>query len=129
MAKDRPAEKPIHQLLREQRIRIGRGLRELAGVLGITPPHLTDIEKGRRTPSEELLMKIGRVYGIEEAVLRAGWGRPAEIVGEVATQDLTTARKLPEFLREARTLNADQWDSLIGEARRLTGGKPRKPEK
>ena len=129
MAKDRLPQKPVYELLREQRVRIGRGLRELAGVLGITPPHLTDIEKGRRTPSEELLMKIARVYGIEEAVLRAGWGRPAGIVGEVATQDLTTTRKLPEFLREARTLNADQWDSLIGEARRLTGGKSRKSEK
>ena len=128
MAKDRLPQKLVYELLREQRVRIGRGLRELAGVLGITPPHLTDIEKGRRTPSEELLVKIARVYGIEEALLRAGCGRPAWIVGEVATQDLTTTRKLPEFLREARTLNADQWDSLIGEARRLTGGKPRKSE-
>lgn len=129
MAKERAAPKPIHQVLREQRVQLGRGLRELAGVLGITPPHLTDIEKGRRTPSEELLLKIARVYQIEEAVLRAGWERPAGIVGEVATQDALTAQKVPEFLREARTLNPEQWDALIGEARRLSSGKSRKSER
>lgn len=100
-----------------------KGLREMARILDITPPHLTDIEKGRRTPSEELLVRIIRHYCLSEAELRAGWSRPEAIVEEVASQDATTAAKVPEFLRTARRLNANQWDAIIQQARRMTAGK------
>jgi transcriptional regulator with XRE-family HTH domain len=95
----------------------------MAKLLDIAPAHLTDLEKGRRTPSEQLLVRIGKHYGIDEAVLRAGWRRPEGIVGEIASQDATTAAKVPEFLRKARTLTAEQWDVLINQARRLSSKK------
>lgn len=121
MAKKSDANLPIGERLRRRRMEVlGRGLREVAKLLGVTPAHMTDLEKGRRTPSDELLMRISRVYDIPEAELRAGWSRAAAIVGEVATQDPMTAEKVPEFLRTARKLSANQWDRLIGEARRLS---------
>lgn len=120
-----PAPEPIGDTLRRQRVEVlGKGLRETATALGIAPAHLTDIEKGRRNPSEDLLKRICRVYRIDEAVLRSGWSRAETVVAEVATQDATTAAKVPEFLRTARNLTKDQWDDLIGQAKRLSGKRP-----
>lgn len=123
MAKKRPAPIPIGEVLRQRRLEVlKKGLREVAGVLGIAPAHLTDLELGRRGPSEELLIRISKVYGIEEAQLRAGWNKQAPIVSEVATQDAMTAAMLPEFLRTARNMDADQWNKVIKHARRVAGG-------
>lgn len=111
---------PIGEVLRQRRVEVlHKGLRETARRLGITPPHLTDIEKGRRAPSEELLLRIVEVYGISEAELRAGWSKPEPIVEEIASQDPLTAEKAPLFLREARNLSAEQWNRLINQARRM----------
>ena len=119
-----PSNLPIGEALRVRRIEgLKKGLRETARLLNIAPAHLTDIEKGRRNPSEDLLMRICRVYGIAEAELRAGWSRPEAIVDEVASQDAVTAAKVPEFLRTARKLTPEQWNQLIRQARRMTGEK------
>jgi hypothetical protein len=91
----------------------------MAKLLEIAPAHLTDIEKGRRTPSEVLLLRFVLAYGIPEAQLRAGWNRPEMVVGEVASQNPTTAEKVPEFLRTARNLTAEQWDKIIHQASKL----------
>lgn len=128
MARKNALEGPqqVGQLMRQRRSEVlNKGLREMARLLDIAPAHLTDLEKGRRTPSEDLLMRISKHYGIDEATLRAGWSRPEEIVREIASQDATTAAKVPEFLRSARRLSPNQWDQLIGEAKRL-GGKPKR---
>lgn len=111
---------PIGETLREHRIsELRTGLREMARHLGITPAHLTDIEKGRRTPSDELLVKISQSYEIPVAELRAGWSRPEGVVAEVASQDPVTAAKVPAFLRMARGLTSEQWDRLIDQAKRM----------
>lgn len=107
----------IGEKLRIQRVEVlNKGLREMAGLLGIAPAHLTDIEKGRRTPSEPLMVKIAEQYRLPMADLRSGWSRPDAVVGEVASQNPTTAAKVPEFLRTARNLSAEQWDRLIQQA-------------
>lgn len=116
-----PKNMPIGEILRRQRIEVvKKGLREMARLLGITPPHLTDIEKGRRAPSEDLLQRIGRHYDLSEAELRSGWSKAEAIVGQVATQDAVTAEKVPELLRKARKLSANQWDDLIAFASKLS---------
>ena len=127
MAQKRPSrQQPIGEVLRTRRVEtLKKGLREMARILSIAPAHLTDLEKGRRTPSEGLLKKISIAYGIAEADLRSGWQRAAAVVAEVANQDPTTAEKVPEFLRTARKLTPEQWDRLIGQAKRMTGDKKR----
>lgn len=117
-------KRPIGDVLRQQRIEVlNKGLREMARELNIAPAHLTDIEKGRRTPSQGLLLRITKAYKIPEADLRAGWSRAELIVNEVATQDSVTAEKVPAFLRTARKLTPDQWDRLIDQARKMGGKK------
>lgn len=111
---------PIGDRLRKLRIEVlNRGLRETAGLLNIAPAHLTDIEKGRRSPSESLLGRIAKVYRIAEAELRSGWSKPEAVVGEIASQSATTAAKVPQFLREARNLSPEQWDRLIKQAGKM----------
>ena len=115
---------PIGETLRIRRVDdLQKGLREMARTLGVAPAHLTDIEKGRRTPSEDLLKRISKAYGMPEAELRSGWQRAEAVVTEVANQDATTAEKVPEFLRTARKLSPEQWDRLINQAKRMAGGK------
>ncbi len=127
MAKKTPSrEEPIGEVLRTRRVEVLKnGLREMARILSIAPAHLTDIEKGRRTPSEDLLKRIATAYGMPEADLRSGWQRADAVVAEVANQDATTAEKVPEFLRSARKLTPEQWDRVIGQAKRMTGEKNR----
>ena len=127
MARKRAAkQEPIGDVLRKRRVEtLKKGLREMARILAIAPAHLTDLEKGRRSPSEDLLKRISLAYGIPEAELRSGWQRADIVVAEVANQDATTAEKVPEFLRTARKLTPEQWDSLIGQAKRMTGDKKR----
>jgi len=123
-------DRSIGDVLRRRRTEeLKKGLREMARLLDITAPHLTDIEKGRRTPSEDLIMRISKEYDFPEADLRAGWSRPETIVGEIAAQDPLTAEKVPELLRTARRLSSKQWDSLIEQARRMSGRKDNRSDK
>ena len=108
---------PIGERIRRQRVEVlNKGLREMARNLDIAPAHLTDLEKGRRKPSEELLVKICKAYALPEAELRSGWERADTVVAEVANQNPVTAEKVPEFLRTARDLTAEQWEQLIRQA-------------
>jgi transcriptional regulator with XRE-family HTH domain len=110
----------IGERLRTQRVEVlGKSIRDLARLLESAPIHLSDIENGRRCPSEELLIKIARVYGVPEAELRAGFSRPDSVVAEVASESTVAAAKVPEFLRTARGLNAEQWDTLIRQAKKI----------
>lgn len=132
MAPKKSATDPptIGEILRARRVDVlKKGLREMAKLLSIAPAHLTDIEKGRRSPSDALLMRIAQQYQVDQADLRTAWAKAEDIVGEIATQDGTTARKVPEFLRTARNLSSEQWDKLIDQAKRMTSDKDRKSEK
>jgi transcriptional regulator with XRE-family HTH domain len=118
----KPPSEPIGDILRRQRVEeLGLGLRDMAKVLKVAPAHVTDLELGRRTPSEDLLRRIAEAYRIDIAVLRAGWQKPDEVVKQVATQDATAAAKVPEFLRTARDLSPEQWETIIKQAKRMTG--------
>ena len=39
-------------------------MRELAKIIGISPPFISDIELGRRFPSEEILKKLARALNV-----------------------------------------------------------------
>ena len=121
---------PIGQRLRTRRTEVlKKGLRQMAAILGVAPAHVVDVEKGNRRPSEDLMIRIAAAYEIPEAELRAGWSRAHAIVDEVASQDVTTVEKVPEFLRTARDLTPEQWDALIAHARDMAKPAPTKKRK
>jgi len=124
-SRGRPADAvPIGERLRRQRVDVlGKSIRDVAKLLDSAPIHLSDIETGRRDPSEELLVKIAKVYGLPEAELRSGFSKPEAVVAEVASESTIAAEKVPEFLRTARGLSAAQWDTLIKQARKINPGR------
>ena len=59
----------IGQFIREKRNARGLSLRRLALQAGITPPFLSDIERGRRFPSEKSRAKLAPLLGVEKGDL------------------------------------------------------------
>jgi transcriptional regulator with XRE-family HTH domain len=82
-------------------------LRELAKRIGCTPPFLSDVELGRRNPSDEMLAKIAQELEVEEGELRKRDMRaPIEDIKRVTQSD-------PKFALAFRTvidkkISADQ---------------------
>ena len=112
---------PIGTTLRDKRVKVlEMSLREMADALGITSAHLSDLEKGRRTPSEDLLLRIKKHYQIREGVLRSGWGKLDSVIERVGTRSPDTAERASAFMAAAETLSPAQWDTLIEQARRMS---------
>lgn len=57
--------------IREERQRLGMTAREFARRIGVTPPHVTDIEADRRRPSSPLLARIADVLQMQVEELEA----------------------------------------------------------
>jgi transcriptional regulator with XRE-family HTH domain len=64
-------QKTLGEFIRETRVKKGCSLRELAGEAGITPTFLSDIERGKRNASKEVLTKIASALGIDLRQLEA----------------------------------------------------------
>jgi transcriptional regulator with XRE-family HTH domain len=60
----------LGQRIRELRDRAGLSLRKLADQIDISPPFLSDIELGRRFPSEEILAKLASALGVSTNELK-----------------------------------------------------------
>lgn len=54
--------KTLGEFIRDKRDAADVSLRELARQIGITAPFLSDIELGRRNPSEDVLTKIAEYF-------------------------------------------------------------------
>jgi transcriptional regulator with XRE-family HTH domain len=54
--------------LRAVRIAHGWGLRETAKRAGISPAHLSKVERGERQPSVDVLARLAEVLGLHELV-------------------------------------------------------------
>src|SRR5437868_431372 len=70
-----PSNKSLGTLIRRARLKSGRGLRELARLLGITGSYQSDIEQDRRVPAEEVLWATAQVLGLDVDELMARSGR------------------------------------------------------
>ena len=75
--------------IRELRDRHDISLREFARKLGdISPAHISDIENGRRNPSEDLLHKMAQVLGVAfEELQRLDNRLPVEELRRAMRQD------------------------------------------
>jgi transcriptional regulator with XRE-family HTH domain len=105
--------------LREER---DLSLRELAKQLGgVTAAHLSDIEFGRRYPSDELLAKMARFFRVSEVELRALDTRPpVEEIRRRAQTDPAFGIALRRLVDKEITP-----EQILG----LTKEKPTKPKK
>jgi len=69
--------------LREQRLGEHLSLRQLADLAGVSNPYLSQIERGLRKPSAEVLQQIAKALRIsaEQLYIRAGILNPEDGVG------------------------------------------------
>jgi transcriptional regulator with XRE-family HTH domain len=91
------------RLLRSLREESGRSLRQAATDLGVAPSHLSRIERGEKSPSEELAGRFAGYYGVESDLVFVNDGRiPADV--------LSILLEHPELFEELRAKfsNSDQ---------------------
>ena len=94
--------KDLGQFIRQQRERANLSLRRLADSAGISNPYLSQIERGLRKPSAEILKSIARGLSIRAESLyeRAGLLDRPEHTGEVLSA-LETDPDLNQSQKEA----------------------------
>jgi len=78
--------KNLGRIIKQQRIAIPLTLTELSARSGVSPSHLSRIEKGERFPSAHILQRIARLLGFEENELFA-------LAGYLSPQPSTEARE------------------------------------
>ncbi len=89
----------LGSFIRQQRERSAMSLRKLADAAGISNPYLSQIERGLRKPSAEILKSIARALSIraeslyERAGLLEGVERPTVIDAIEADTTLTRGQK------------------------------------
>ena len=73
----------LGEYLREQRVSSRLSVRQLAEQAGVSNPYLSQIERGLRRPSAEVLQQLAKALRIsaEQLYLRAGIVRPDEANG------------------------------------------------
>ena len=80
----------IGQRIKRERLDRQFTQRDLADAVGVGVPHISKVEAGRENPSDDLLAKLARVFGVD----------PDEL--------LLVARRLPPELSEKLAQNPSQ---------------------
>ncbi len=101
------------QTLRKLRQKKDLGLREFARRVGISPTYLSQIEADSCTlPIEERVVEMARALDQDPDEFLALAGRVASDVGAIIRAH---PREMATFLRQARTLPAQEWERLTRE--------------
>jgi len=102
----------LGEYLKEQRISAQLSLRQLAEQAGVSNPYLSQIERGLRKPSAEVLQQIAKALRIsaEQVYIRAGILSPDEGVGSSVELAVLGDSRLTE--RQKRSL-LDVYQSFL----------------
>jgi len=94
----------LGEFIREQRAMARLSLRRLADLAGVSNPYLSQIERGLRRPSAEILQQIAKALRIsaETLYVRAGILEAKEVASDLA-----------EAIRADPHLNDDQKQTLL----------------
>jgi len=93
--------------LRELRVAQKLGLREMAGIVGISPAYLSRIERGKESPpSAEVIKTMARVLAVDPDILfRLSSSTDPDIEDFLRSQP--EAMKLLRFLHESKLTGSD----------------------
>jgi len=112
----------VHDLgdyLREQRHSAKLSLRQLSAVAGISNPYLSQIERGLKKPSAEILQALAKALRIsaESLYVRAGILEERTDIGATPSADVTAAVLADHRLsdRQRRVL-LDVYESFVGDS-------------
>jgi len=111
----RPSEKlhDVGEFIRQQRENAQQSIRDLARAAGVSNPYLSQIERGIRRPSADILQQIARALELsaETLYVRAGIldGTPPE------------TSSVPEAINNDERLTSEQKQSLLSVYRSFVG--------
>ncbi|MEY2766914.1 MAG: helix-turn-helix domain-containing protein [Actinobacteria bacterium] len=95
----------VGEFIRQQRENAQQSIRDLARAAGVSNPYLSQIERGIRRPSAEILQQIARALEIsaESLYVRAG----------ILDGTPPAASSVPEAIMNDERLTAEQRQSLL----------------
>lgn len=108
---------PFGRALREKRLGKRFSLRKFAELVGVSPTYLSQVEQCNvMPPTADRVKRIAELLGENADEWIALAGRVPEDLSEIIQAEPT---EIPELLREARGLTAEQLRQLRQEARKL----------
>ena len=111
----------VHDLgeyLREQRQAAQLSLRQLSEVAGISNPYISQIERGLKKPSAEILQALAKALSIsaESLYVRAGiLDERTDLAGTVAVDVTDAIAADPRLNDRQRAVLLDVYESFVGE--------------
>jgi len=110
----------LGEFIREQRRVTQMSLRRLSELAGVSNPYLSQIERGLRKPSAEILQQIARGLRISAETLyeRAGFLDPDRAEADAVPDALTAIRRDPYLSEEQKQALARIYESFRAEAAR-----------
>jgi transcriptional regulator with XRE-family HTH domain len=113
---DEKAESPLGDFIRRQRELNELSMRQLADLVGISNPYLSQIERGLREPSEKVLDAIARNLELSAETLHEVGGRERR-----NRDDETAEPPVVAAIREDKALTARQRQALLEVYNAFTG--------
>jgi plasmid maintenance system antidote protein VapI len=112
--------KSFGKLLRERRLACGFGLREFAGLVGVSSTYISQLEQENvDPPTAERAAKMAEILGENPDQWIGLAGRvPDDLEGIIQKQPIC----FPALLREANGLTAEQLQQLAEQARKMKKG-------
>lgn len=125
----------VHDLgdyLREQRHSAQLTLRQLSEVAGISNPYISQIERGLKKPSAEILQALAKALRIsaESLYVRAGILEERTDLGEAPAVDVPAAVLAdPALSNRQRAVLLDVYESFVGKPAQRKAPSAKKPTK
>ena len=102
--------------LREQRQAARLSVRQLSELAGVSNPYLSQIERGLKKPSAEILNQLakGLQVSAESLYVRAGLLDPDEANGPTGPDTRTVIKSDPRLTSRQKSTLLDIYDSFVG---------------
>jgi transcriptional regulator with XRE-family HTH domain len=115
----------LGEIIRQQRELAELSMRRFADLAGISNPYLSQIERGLRAPSEQVVDAIARTLKVSADALyeQAGLAPPGEDEGDGAVLEAIAAD--PRLTARQRTALREIYESFVASSPR-TSGRPRR---
>lgn len=104
--------------LREQRVGARLSVRQLSELAGVSNPYLSQIERGLKKPSAEILNQLakGLQVSAESLYVRAGLLDPDEASGPTGPDTRAVIKSDPRLTSRQKSTLLDIYDSFVGAA-------------
>lgn len=106
----------LGEYLREQRLLAKLSVRQLSALAGVSNPYLSQIERGVKRPSAEILQQIARGLSIsaETLYVQAGLLDPKDAAAEAGATTRAAIRTDPALTARQRQTLLEIYESFVG---------------